>query len=268
MGVYGFELARHVVEDFVCQRFIFNRGRKRWAGHLLMVGGCLLAFAVTIPLTFGWIYFSMKPGTITVYEAYTFGFKTFEFPLHSWIAANTFHVLNWCSAAVIVGAATILRRRLTDAGQIAVQTFEGDLLPLLLLLAISISGLGLTLDYEYLQGKAHQFMAISHAITVILFLVWLPFGKFFHIFQRPAQLGVAIYRSQGALGEQAVCPHTDEPFASKLHVDDLKDVTAQLGFDYRLAEGSSHLDLSPQGKRAALAKAHLAARKETGVYFG
>jgi hypothetical protein len=27
-------------------------------------------------------------------------------------------------------------------------------------------------------------------VTVILTLLWLPFGKFFHIFQRPAQIGV------------------------------------------------------------------------------
>lgn len=268
MVAYGLDLVKYFLADFVCQRFIFHRGRKRWAGHLLMAGGCLVAFAVTLPLTFGWIHFGLKPGTIDVYEAFTFGFKTFEFPLDSWIATNTFHILNWCSAAVILGVGVIMRRRLTDAGQIAVQTFEGDLLPLLLLLAISVSGLGLTLDYEYLQGRAHQFMAISHAITVILFLVWLPFGKFFHIFQRPAQLGVAIYRRQGMSGEQAVCAHTGEQFASKLHIDDLKAVTAQLGYDYRLADGGSHLDLSPQGKRAALAKAHLAARKISGAYFG
>ena len=42
------------------------------------------------------------------------------------------------------------------------------------------------------------FMGITHAITVILLLVWLPFGKFFHVFQRPAQLGVALYQLEGA----------------------------------------------------------------------
>jgi len=66
-------------------------------------------------------------------------------------------------------------------------------LPLLLLLAISLTGLGISLDYKFMEGKAHQFMAITHAITVILFLLWMPFGKFYHIIQRPAQLGIAIY---------------------------------------------------------------------------
>ncbi len=155
----------------------------------------------------------------------------------------------------------LMRRRLIDAGQIAIQTFENDWLPLLLLLAISVTGLGITLDYRYMGGQAHQFMAITHAVTVILFLVWMPIGKFYHIIQRPAQLGIAIYRRAGREGEQAICPHTGEAFTSKMHIDDLKAVTAELGYDYTLADGSSHLDLSPQGKRAALAKAHLAARQ-------
>lgn len=266
--LYGRELVTHFLSNFVAQKFIRNRGTRRWYGHLLLCGGCTLAFAVTFPLTFGWIHFGLKEGTINIYQAYVFGFLAFDFPLHTWIAANIFHVLNWCSIAVIIGAGLIMHRRLTDAGQIAVQTFEGDWLPLIVLIAISVTGLGLTLDYEFMQGKAHQFMAITHAATVILFLLWIPFGKFFHIFQRPAQLGIAIYRKEGQIGEQAVCPHTHEPFTSKLHVDDLKAVTNELGFDFTLKDGGSHLDFSPQGKRAALAKAHLAAREKSGRYFG
>jgi hypothetical protein len=111
-------------------------------------------------------------------------------------------------------------------------------------------------------------MAITHAITVILFLLWMPFGKFYHIIQRPAQLGIAIYRKAGAEGPQAVCPHTGEAFTSQMQVDDLKDVTKQLGFDYTRKDGSSHLDYSPRGKRALIAKAHLKARQQSGSYFG
>lgn len=266
--VYGWELVREFVVNFLGQRFIRQRGRDIGRGHMLMAWGCMLAFAVTFPLVFGWIHFWLKPGGINTYEIYVFGFKTMEFPLHTWIAVLIFNALNWSAILVIAGVILLMRRRLTHAGQIAIQTFENDWLPLLLLLAISVTGLGISLDYKFMDGKAHQFMAITHAITVILFLLWMPFGKFFHIIQRPAQLGVAIYRRAGREGEQAVCPHTGEPFTSRLHIDDLKDVTAQLGYNYTLADGSSHLDLSPQGKRAALAKAHLSARKESGRYFG
>lgn len=266
--VYGIELLKHFIVNFLGQRFIQKRGRDIGRGHMLMAWGCMLAFAVTFPLVFGWIHFGLKAGGIDTYEIYTFGFKTAEFPLHTWIAEAIFNALNWSAILVIAGVMLLIRRRLTHAGQIAVQTFESDWLPLLLLLAISMTGLGISLDYKFMEGKAHQFMAITHAMTVILFLIWMPFGKFFHIIQRPAQLGVAIYRKAGAEGPQAVCPHTKEAFTSKLQVDDLKDVTAELGFDFRRADGGSHLDFSPQGKRALLAKAHLKARQESGRYFG
>ena len=60
----------------------------------------------------------------------------------------------------------------------------------------------------------------------------LPFGKFFHIFQRPAQLGVAFYREAGAKGEQARCSRCGEPFASRMHIDDLKQVEREIGIEY------------------------------------
>lgn len=268
MLAYGWELASHFVVDLVGQRFIRRRGAVRGYGHLLMAGGCTLAFAVTFPLVFGWIHFGLKPGGIDVYEAHLFGFKTAEFPLHTWVAGLIFNALNWSSIMVIVGVLLFMRRRLTHAGQIAIQTFEGDWLPLLLLLAISVTGLAITLDYKFMSGEAHQFMAITHAITVILFLVWIPFGKFYHIIQRPAQLGVAIYQRAGREGPQAVCPHTGEAFTSQMHIEDIKQVTKELGFDYTRSDGSSHLDLSPQGKRTALAKAHLVAREQAGSLFG
>jgi hypothetical protein len=235
---------------------------------MLMAWGCLLAFAVTFPLVFGWIHFGLKPGGINTYEIFTFGFKVMEFPLHTVLAEIIFNALNWSAILVIAGVMIMIRRRLTHAGQIAIQTFEGDWLPLLLLLAISLTGLGISLDYKFMEGKAHQFMAITHAITVILFLLWMPFGKFYHIIQRPAQLGIAIYRKAGAEGPQAVCPHTKQEFDSKLHVEDVKDVAAELGFDYTRKDGTSHIEYSPQGKRALLAKAHLKARNEAGSLFG
>jgi hypothetical protein len=268
MFTYGWELLRHFVVQLLGQQFIRNRGKAIGRGHFLMAWGCFLGFAVTFPLVFGWINFGLKPGGIDTYEVYTFGFKTMEFPLNSWVAEIIFNALNWSAILVIAGVMMLIRRRLIHAGQIAIQTFEGDWMPLLLLLAISLTGLGISLDYHFMEGRAHQFMAITHAITVILFLVWMPFGKFYHIIQRPAQLGIAIYRKAGAAGPQATCPHTKQEFLSQMQLDDLKTVTAELGFNYTREDGSSHLDFSPQGKRALLAKAHLKARQESGAYFG
>jgi nitrate reductase gamma subunit len=266
--VYGWELVRHFVTNFLGQRFIARRGKDLGRGHMLMAWGCVAAFGVTFPLVYGWIHFDLAEGSIDTYVIHVFGFPTIPFAIHGFLGFLIFNALNWSAILVIAGVMLLMRRRLIHAGQIATQIFERDWMPLLLLLAISLTGLGISLDYKFMDGKAHQFMAITHAITVILFLIWLPFGKFFHIIQRPAQLGIAIYRKAGAEGPQAECPHSREAFTSQMQVDDLKAVTRELGYDFQRADGGSHLDYSPRGKRALLAKAHLKARQESGKYFG
>ena len=261
---------KEFIQNIGFQKFIYPRGRDRWIGHFLMALGCILAFAITFPLTFGWIHFTMNPATsldpesTRLYEAHFFGFKMMEFELGSIMAFLIFHALNWSSWMVIIGVLIFMRRRLTRPGLISTQSFEGDLLPLVLLLAISITGLGLTYSYAFMKGFAYDFMAVTHAITVIMFLIWIPFGKFFHIIQRPAQLGAHIYKREGIRRGMAVCPHTGKEFATQMHIDDLKVVTKELGFDFTLEDGSSHLDLSPEGKRSRLAMAHLKARQENG----
>ena len=85
-----------------------------------------------------------------------------------------------------------------DRGAQAVQSFAMDFFPLIVLFAISITGLALTVSQAWLRGASYSFLAILHAITVIAGLLFLPFGKFFHIFQRPAQLGVKLYQEAGA----------------------------------------------------------------------
>lgn len=256
------------LENIAFQKFIYPRGKYRWIAHFLIAIGCTSAFLITIPLTFGWIHFTLAPNTIEVYEAHFFGFKVFNFKLGSFIAFMTFHALNWSSWFVILGSLYYLRRRLTNPGLIATQTFAGDLLPLILLIAISATGLGLTYSYQFMKGLAFDFLAVLHAITVIIFLIWIPFGKFFHIIQRPAQIGAHIYKKEGMKQGMAVCEHTGKEYATNLHVNDLKIVTKELGFNFDREDGSSHLDLSPEGKRSRLAQAHLKARLEGGNLFG
>lgn len=255
--------------NIVLQKFIYPRSKYRWLAHFMIAIGCTSAFLITIPLTFGWIHFTLAANTIDIYQAHFFGFEVFTFKLGSVIAFLTFHALNWSSWLVILGSLYYLRRRLTNPGLISTQTFDGDLLPLILLIAISATGLGLTYSYQFMKGFAFDFLAVLHAVTVILFLIWIPFGKFFHIIQRPAQIGAHIYKIEGKLQKgMAVCPHTGKEFTTQLHVDDLKIVTRKLGFDFSQTDGGSHLDLSPEGKRSRIAQAHLNARKEGGNLFG
>ncbi|HOZ97179.1 MAG TPA: hypothetical protein PKY86_01575 [Niabella sp.] len=273
-----FQFSWYSLKDFVknimLQSFIIKRGKRKGVAHLLMAVGCTLAFAITVPLTFGWIHFTLVPNTgldpqaIDIYEAHFFGFNVMSFPVKSVMGFLTFGALNWCSILVIIGATYFLQKRLKDPGMIATQTFEGDLLPLLLLILVSLTGLGLTLDYEFMHGKAYEFMAVTHAFFVIVFLVWMPFGKFFHIIQRPAQIGAHIYKEVGKQKGMQVCKHTGKPYTTQLHVEDLQLITRALGFNFRNENGDSLLEYSPEGKRDLLAMAHLKARKETGQFFG
>ena len=116
------------------------------------------------------------------------------------------------------------------------QQFNEDWLPLLLLFAVSITGLMLTASYTWMKGYAYDFLAILHAITVIFTLLWLPFGKLFHVFQRPAQLGVSFYKEVGARSEQAHCRRCGQPYASLMHVQDLIAVERRLGYQYETSD--------------------------------
>jgi hypothetical protein len=141
---------------------------------------------------------------------------------------------------------------MADRGAEAVQQFGEDMLPLVMLFAISVTGLMLTASYTWMKGYAYDFLAILHAVTVILTLLWLPFGKFFHIFQRPAQLGVGFYKDDGRRGEQAKCARCGNPFAPAMMVRDLAVVEKQLGFSYEMddPEVSHYQRVCPKCRRA------------------
>jgi hypothetical protein len=98
-----------------------------------------------------------------------------------------------------------------------------------------------------MRGYAYDFLAILHAVSVILTLLWLPFGKFFHIFVRPTHLGVGLYKDEGKAGEQALCRRCRQPFASRLQVEDLITVQRQLGYHYEVANHKSQItNLNPE----------------------
>ncbi|MEZ5163431.1 MAG: hypothetical protein R2688_06710 [Fimbriimonadaceae bacterium] len=105
----------------------------------------------------------------------------------------------------------------------------------------------ITASYR-LMGGAHLSISMIHAFTVIVLLLWMPFGKLFHVIQRPAQLGVAYYKEEGKGGNQAICSRSGEAFQSQLHHDDLIAVMKEMEMDF-----GDHQHLSPQEKRKLIA---------------
>jgi hypothetical protein len=272
-GVLGrtlLELARRLTREVAANRFIFKRGRLRGLAHLSIMWGCILAAAITFPLVWGWIHFETVPGSLDRYRTFLFGVPTAEFELGSTVAFIVFHGLVWSSLLVIAGVALAFRRRMIDHGAGAMQQFGEDILPLFMLGAISITGLLLTVSYTWMRGYAYEFLAILHAMTVIITLLWLPFGKLFHVFQRPAQIGVALYKDAEERREQARCGRCDGAFAPAATVADLATVERELGFRYELTDGGHYQRICPRCRRAlyGLAQSALWSAPADGASIG
>ncbi len=246
-----------VSADIVLNLFIWARSWLRGLAHSLIMWGCILAVAITFPLVFGWLYFESIPEDLGWYRAIIFGFPTFAFPVESIVAFFMFHGLVWSAFLVIAGVMLAMRRRMRDEGAAAVQLFAEDFLPLFLLFAISLTGLMLTASYTWMKGYAYSFLAILHAITVIFTFLWLPFGKFFHIFQRPAQIGVRFYKDIGRREEAANCRRCGQPFTSRMHVEDLIRTEQSLGYRYNMddSEVEHYQWICPPCRRALFALA-------------
>src|SRR5215211_3545104 len=252
-----------VAHNMIEQRFIARRGFTRWLMHALIMWGCLLSAAVTFPLVFGWVHFKLEGDE--GYRAYLFGFPMPNVMqgrgLLAWV---TFHALDFTAVMVIAGCAIAIRRRLHDRGAIALQQFMLDFVPHMLLIAVSVTGLMLTASSLWLGGYMYSFIALSHQALVIMTLFYLPFGKFFHIVQRPASVGVELYQRRSREMPQAACARCGTEFIGQMWIDDLKKVVDELGFDYRMENGRHLQDYCPRCKRImrGLAYASLPDRHE------
>ncbi len=258
-------LAQIFFADFFAQRFIEKRSHLRWAAHWLIAWGSILAAAVTFPLSFGWVHFESARDNQELYRAFVFGQHVSTFHLGTVTAALAFNILDVSAVMVLAGVGLALLRRARDRGAISVQQFAQDMMPLLMLFAISITGLFLTASTHLLHGLNYGFLSMLHAVTVIFTLLYLPFGKFFHIFQRPAQIGVQFYKEEGARAEQALCLRCGGPFAPRMHIEDLKDVQRSLGIHYELPQGRHYQDVCPACRRKSLAMAQDNKWREQGT---
>ena len=260
LAVIGGAAATHIAG----QTFIARRSRLRWWMHQLLFWGCLSAVAITFPLVFGWIKFESLRTDQMTYVTYLFGFPAGSFRIRTVTSWLLFHGLDVSAVLVLGGISLALWRRLRDRGALTLQEFSADFLPLIMLFAISVTGLALTASTLWFRGSFYSFLSILHAITVIGALLFLPFGKFFHIFQRPAQLGVKLYQDAGENGPGAECVRCGRRYASQMQIDDLRRVLPQLGFDYRMdGPAGTWQDLCPECKRITLASAQLRTQRET-----
>jgi hypothetical protein len=246
-----------VASQLLAQGFIRRRSRARWLAHQLVFWGCILAALITFPLTLGLLHFESVGQQGDRYEVFVSRVGTVDFDADSVIGFTIYHGLDIAAILVLAGVFIFLRRRLRDPGALAVER-SGDFLALAGLFAVSVTGLFLTVSSLWLEGRFYAALNTLHALTVILGLMYIPFGKLFHIFQRPANLGVAYYKRANDEGPGAVCRRCGDEFASAQQIADLQVVLPQLGFDYGTADGGDYQDTCPRCRRASVALAQSA----------
>lgn len=248
--------------DIFGQTFIRKRGLGRWVAHLSIFWGVLLSLAVTLPLTFGWIRFTYREPDL--YQLWLFGFPVFLFPIEAGTGFAIFRALDWTALLLIVGVALALWRRVTDVGLLATQRLSWDLVPLVLLFAIAITGLGLSASFTWWEGRYYWFLSLTHQVVVVGWLLSIPFGKFFHIVQRPASIGVTLYQTvnqdvehYGERPQTGACRRCGSALPSRQFVDDLKATLVDLHQRYDLGEGHGWLqEYCPSCKRVLRGQAY------------
>lgn len=251
-------IIKAIVSRLILQDFILKRGKLKYIAHFLIAWGCALAAAVTFPLVFGWLHF--EQGKILpeqTYHVVAFGIRLMEIPLNGFFAWAIFHALVISSFMVIPGVMLAFYRRMVATGETVIQRFIQDLIPLILLFLVAFSGLLLWINYEWMGGYYYSSIAHFHAVTVIGTLLYLPFGKLFHIFQRPASIGIALYRELMILENQAKCRLTNEVFAPKKQIEDLAVILPPSGLSFTNKQNNVRWqEYSPKAKRMIIGRVH------------
>jgi hypothetical protein len=243
---------RALISNLALQTFIARRGPGRWLAHQAVFWGVVLATAITFPLTFGWISFGAA-GAGSRYAVVVWGFRTITFEPVTWLGWLIFHALDIAAVLVIAGCGFFLWRRFRDREATTGQRFGYDFFPLIALVAISMTGLLLTLSSVLLDGEGYEFLAIVHMATVVLTLVFIPFGKFFHVIQRPASVGVDVYKRTSIEREGVFsCRRCGEPLEATTFVRDLQSTMDELGLGYQ-----EWIETCPRCKRVLRGEAYL-----------
>jgi hypothetical protein len=244
-------IPRGIVSYLSLQLFIRHRGTSRWLAHQALFWGVVLATLMTFALSWGWIVFRATPAQ--AYEMYVLGLHVLTFDPLTWFAWLLFHLLDIAAVLVLAGCAYFLWRRFRDREATTGQRLGYDFVPLVALVAISATGLLLTFSSVLLEGAGYEFLATLHLGVVVLSLIFIPFGKFFHVVQRPATLGVHMYKatSQERTGVMS-CRVCGEPLEGADYLQNLEGTMEEL--DLRFAD---LIYTCPRCKRVERGKAYL-----------
>lgn len=229
-------IGKTAFQNIFLQKFIFKRGIYRGVQHFLIAWGCIGSFAITFGLTFGWMHFELvDPETYTIV---VMGVDTISMAAHGLFAEMVYNGLNITATMVLIGVTMALARRIASEDVKVTQRAEFDLFPLYLLLAVTGTGLLLTVSYVLLDGWMHHYMTLIHQVTVVVLLVYFPFGKLFHLPIRPLTTAVPLNYQEQIKVDTRPCLRCGTTYSNDDQISDVKDILAVQNFDLQLEDGS------------------------------
>ena len=242
------------------QKFVSHRSWYRWTQHMCISWGVILSFGITFSLVFSWLHFELvDPHT---YQVIVFGIPTFRMGVHSIIAFLIYHGLNWAGIAVIIGSCMAIYRRYREEKKLVEQSKEYDFFPLLLLIAISVTGSLLTYSAYFMEGMFYPGIALAHQIVVIIFLLYFPFGKFWHI---PLRFLATVIPAYHSLEEQKPCARCGREYATGTQIQDVQLALSKRRLSVPIEQSNLHMsDLCSECRRVT----HRLAAFGSPIHFG
>jgi nitrite reductase/ring-hydroxylating ferredoxin subunit len=240
-------MIRSLITRLLLQTFIIRRGWLRWFTHFAIFWGIVVVSGVCFPLAWGWMSFSLVDQK--TYCASMFDLPLLTFRVDSVVAFLAFNAINLGALLLLLGLILAIWQRFTMRPQETAERLREHLDPLYILLAVTVSGLLLTVSYKFFDGIGHRQLAVLHEVTVVLGLLWVPFGKLFHIAVSPATVLLDVAEGAG-LVEPSLCSECGKTFSGVWTPKDLREALASA--DVQLTGDSADvtvLSLCPSCRR-------------------
>jgi len=219
-------LISSVVTRLLLQTFIVRRSWLRWFTHFAIFWGVVIVSAVCFALAWGWMSFSLVDQQ--TYCARMFNIPLITFRVGSPIAFLAFNAINLGSLLLLLGLVLAFWQRFKMGPLEKAERLGEHLSSLYLLLAVTVSGLLLTVSYKFLNGIGHRQLVVLHEVIVVLGLLWVPFSKLFHIEVSPATVALDVAEGAGFV-EPSRCSRCGETLSAVWTPRDLQGALASAG---------------------------------------
>ncbi|ADU31186.1 hypothetical protein [Evansella cellulosilytica] len=233
-------ILKTLFDNIILQKYIFKRGIYRGIQHWLIAWGCIGSLAITFGLTFGWMHFRLVDAT--TYQMVVFGIPAIEMHPDGFLASMIFEGLNITATMLLIGVIMAIVRRIGNKDLQVTQRAEFDLLPLYLLLAMTATGLFLTVSYKLLGGWMHPELQLLHQVTTVMFLVYFPFGKLFHLPIRPMAAAVPMNYQEEVGVDTKKCSGCGEQYSNDDQIADVQSILGAQAFHFEMSDGKQLSD--------------------------